>query len=77
MAAAACVLDTVELFEAILVCLPAKELLLTQRVSRRWRDVIGRSIKLQRALFLEPNKGKPLTLALDGMEITKSNRKQD
>lgn len=67
MAALACVLDTVELFEAILICLPVRDLLLAQRVSRRWRDVIARSIKLQRALFLVPDKGDPLTLAIDGM----------
>lgn len=68
MAALACVFDTVELLEAILVCLPSKELLLTQRVSKRWRYVICGSIKLQRALFFEPEEDEPLTLALHGMQ---------
>lgn len=69
MAAVACVFDTVELFEAVLVCLPARDLLLAQRVSRRWQNVIAKSTKLQRALFFVPNQGDPLTLAFDGKQI--------
>ncbi|KAK5124439.1 hypothetical protein LTR85_001656 [Meristemomyces frigidus] len=46
--------DTAELLEAILLHLPTKRLLLSQRVCRTWHDMITSSIHLRRALFLEP-----------------------
>ena len=54
------VFETTELLESILFQLPTRDLLLGQRVSKRWQAVIGISRKLQRALFLEPVKGEPL-----------------
>lgn len=42
MSAAQAVFDTSELFEAILLKIPLQTLLLSQRVSRRWRDMIAR-----------------------------------
>lgn len=61
------VLNTTELLENILVCLPIRDLLFVQRTSKYWHNVIRYSIKLQRALFFESDKGEPLTLALDGI----------
>lgn len=46
------VFGTVELLEAILVQLPCKDLLLSQRVCGRWEETIAGSIKLQQALGL-------------------------
>ena len=57
---AAKVFATYELLEAVLHGLPTKTLLLSQRVCRTWRDLIARSKKLQRALFLLPVKGGSL-----------------
>ena len=48
------VLETVELLEDILVRLDFKTLLLCQRVSRKFRDVVNDSNKLQTKLFLKP-----------------------
>ncbi|KAK4893525.1 hypothetical protein LTR27_008208 [Elasticomyces elasticus] len=48
------VLLTTELLEHILSQLPMKDLLLAQRVSRKWRDVIGQSKEMQQQLFLLP-----------------------
>ncbi|KAK4956877.1 hypothetical protein LTR10_006406 [Elasticomyces elasticus] len=48
------VLLTTELLEDILHHLPMKELLLAQRVSRKWRDLIRQSIVLQQQLFMRP-----------------------
>ncbi|KAK0287004.1 hypothetical protein LTR35_004473 [Friedmanniomyces endolithicus] len=44
------VLLTTELLEKILRSLPAKDLLLAQRVSLKWRDVIASSRQLQQLL---------------------------
>ncbi|OIW30564.1 hypothetical protein CONLIGDRAFT_283836 [Coniochaeta ligniaria NRRL 30616] len=43
-----------EVFEAILANLDMRDLLLAQRVSRRWRDVITASPTLQQKLFMQP-----------------------
>ena len=48
------VLETTELLETILLELPMKDLLLSQRVCRLWHALITTSIRLRRALFLEP-----------------------
>ena len=48
------VLSTVELLEKILLALPMKDLLLSQRVSQHRKNVIDGSIKIQRALFFLP-----------------------
>ena len=45
-----------ELVEQILLLLPMKDLLLSQRVSRQFKTVISGSIKLQQALFCAPEK---------------------
>lgn len=47
-------LQVVELLELILLNLPMRELLLSQRVCRRWKDVITGSQALQRALYFLP-----------------------
>lgn len=44
-----------ELLEIILLSLPQKDLLLSQRVSRSFRHTVQGSVRLQRALFLEPH----------------------
>ncbi|KAF2174138.1 hypothetical protein M409DRAFT_16408 [Zasmidium cellare ATCC 36951] len=54
MAAAARVLDTVELLEMIILDLPIRDVFSKQRVSRRWRSTVAESIQLQQALFLKP-----------------------
>jgi hypothetical protein len=46
--------DTVELIEMILLKLPARDILLAQRVSKQWQAVIKSSTKLQQALFFQP-----------------------
>lgn len=51
---AAAVLGVTELLEKVLIELDPKTLLLSQRVSKSWRALITSSIRLQRALFLEP-----------------------
>lgn len=54
MAARWSCLNTTELLEAILKHLDTKTLLFSQRVNRRFRDVIQRSRPLRQRLFLEP-----------------------
>ena len=51
------VVDTVELLEWILLKLPTKDLLLSQRVAKQWQAVIKTSKILQEALFLRPIDG--------------------
>ncbi|KAK5715142.1 hypothetical protein LTR15_010559 [Elasticomyces elasticus] len=48
------VLLTTELLESVLRNLPTKDLLLAQRVSRKWCDLIRQSIVLQQQLFMRP-----------------------
>lgn len=48
------VLSTPELLAEILSWLDMRTLLLSQRVSRQWRDLIAGTPALQRALFIEP-----------------------
>lgn len=48
------VLCTTELLEMILLRLPLKDLLLSQRVSPKWQAVIRGSQDLQKALFIRP-----------------------
>lgn len=54
MAAKSKVFSTTELLEAILLQLPMKDVLLSQRVSKEWRDTIVGSTKLRELLFLFP-----------------------
>lgn len=51
--AATKVLNTTELLEQILLGVDNKTLLLSQRVSKTFKDTIDRSVKLQRALFFQ------------------------
>ncbi|KAK4574119.1 hypothetical protein LTR86_001880 [Recurvomyces mirabilis] len=46
--------DTTELLEMILLHLPAQYLLLSQSISRKCRDLVQASPKLQRTLFYKP-----------------------
>lgn len=48
------VLGTVELAEAILACLPFRDLLLAQRVSKDFRDIIQSSVTIRQKLHLAP-----------------------
>ena len=48
------VLRTTEFLVAVLLELPIRTLLLSQRVSRLWKDTIANSTKLQQALFMRP-----------------------
>jgi hypothetical protein len=48
------VLQLTELLEAILLNLSLKEIARAKRVSRKWRDVIDHSIRLQRKMFSQP-----------------------
>lgn len=59
------VFDTIELLEMILYKLPIRDLLLSQRVSCRWKQVIEGSIKLQQALFIKSITG-PVAMTVDG-----------
>lgn len=52
--ASAQVLQTPELLEMILLSVPCRDLLLSQRVDRMWRGTILGSLKLKRALFMVP-----------------------
>ncbi|KAK3717978.1 hypothetical protein LTR37_005404 [Vermiconidia calcicola] len=56
------VFDTVELLETILLELPTRDLLLSQRVNKQWAAVIQSSRKLQQALFLESVSRSPMSL---------------
>ncbi|KAK5723108.1 hypothetical protein LTR17_013978 [Elasticomyces elasticus] len=60
------VLLTTELLEDILHNLPMKDLLLAQRVSRKWRDLICQSIILQQQLFLRPREAAFAWKWIDG-----------
>ncbi|KAK8086770.1 hypothetical protein PG994_001744 [Apiospora phragmitis] len=49
-------LKTPELLQSILLCVDEQTLLVSaQRVSRRWRDAIATSPRLQKTLFLQPD----------------------
>ncbi|KAK3672157.1 hypothetical protein LTR78_007910 [Recurvomyces mirabilis] len=52
--AATAVYDTTELLEMILLHLPARHLLLSQSLSRKCRDLVQASPKIQRRLFYKP-----------------------
>ncbi|KAK5705721.1 hypothetical protein LTR17_021409 [Elasticomyces elasticus] len=52
------VLLTTELLENILHHLPMKDLLLAQRVSRKWQGVIDQSKRLQQQLFFAPKQSR-------------------
>lgn len=49
---------TTELLENVLRHLPMKDLLLAQRVSRKWSGVIKQSKELQQALFFVPQEAE-------------------
>ncbi|KAK5163620.1 uncharacterized protein LTR77_010569 [Saxophila tyrrhenica] len=51
-------LNTPELLEDILLHLPLRDLLLSQRVSRTFHDVAAGSARIQKALFLQPASGE-------------------
>lgn len=57
---------TTELLEKILQYLPMKDLLLAQRVSRKWRAVINESRALQQALFLLPREADAYWELIEG-----------
>jgi hypothetical protein len=65
------VLNTTELLEAILVELPIRDLLFSQRVCRTFKDTIANSIRLQQALFLaaEPSITEAAQLRLHQLTI--------
>lgn len=57
--AATKVFDTAELLEAVLLQLPPRDLLLTQRVNTAFKASIDRSVHIQRKLFFKPNEVRP------------------
>lgn len=59
------VLELPELLERILLLVPMRDLLFSQRVSKFWQALIGNSLPLQQALFFKPiMKFKPFTALL-------------
>lgn len=52
-------LSTTELLEQILSHLDIKDLVVLRRVSRHWRDVMPKSLVIQRAMFLAPEPKLP------------------
>lgn len=63
--AAECVLELPELLERILLSVPIRDVLLSQRVSRFWQALIANSLPLQQALFFKPvTKYEPFTALL-------------
>ena len=62
------VFGTVELLEAVLLLLPLKTLLLSQRVSQKWKAAISGSQKLQQALFYTPIESST-KLAIDMLSL--------
>ncbi|KAI5363993.1 Putative F-box domain-containing protein [Septoria linicola] len=55
------VFNIVELLEQILLHLPMRDLLLSQRVCRRWRALSRDSVQIRRALFLVPSQYGPVS----------------
>jgi hypothetical protein len=55
MAASSSVLNTYELLENILLHLPLRQLLLAQRVNKKFHAVIEDSLKINQALFFKPS----------------------
>jgi len=51
--ASGAVFGTYELLERILLHLPVKDLVLSQRVTKGWRDLVQRSHGIRQALFLD------------------------
>ena len=64
MAAAARVFATYEILESILLYLPLRHLLLSQKINKSSYDVVNRSQNVQRALFLDA--GSAQTVFVDG-----------
>lgn len=63
--AAECVLELPELLERILLSVPIRDVLLSQRVSKFWQALITNSLSLQQALFFKPvTKYEPFTALL-------------
>ncbi|KXT09269.1 hypothetical protein AC579_2127 [Pseudocercospora musae] len=56
--AADAVLSTTELLESILEHLPMKDLLLNQRVCKKWQAVVSQSPYLQQKLFFQPREAQ-------------------
>ncbi|KAK4505879.1 hypothetical protein PRZ48_003844 [Zasmidium cellare] len=56
--AADAVFNTAELIEKILLDVPFRTLLTSQRVSKQWKDAIAGSKEIQEKLFLRPAKAK-------------------
>lgn len=58
------VLELPELLERILLLVPMRDLLLSQRVSKFWQALIANSLSLQQALFFKPAKNFEPFIAL-------------
>lgn len=58
------VFDTNELLEAILVCLPFEDIIITRGVSKSWNAMFDSSLQLKRATFRAPV-GEILQLDVD------------
>ena len=64
--AVAAVFETYEILESILHKLPMKDLLFAQKVCKTFKQIIGRSGKLQRALFFKQVPAKTQKVASQG-----------
>ncbi|CAK1361063.1 hypothetical protein CB0940_03526 [Cercospora beticola] len=62
-------LNVAELLERILLSLPMKDILLDQRVSKFWKELVKNSPKLQQALFYRPDYDTETWTAIDWYEI--------
>ncbi|KAK5137451.1 hypothetical protein LTR08_008429 [Meristemomyces frigidus] len=66
---------TTELLENILRFLPMKDLLLSQRVTKKWRAVISESMLLQQALFFLPQEPSGYWELVGAPEVSKASNK--
>lgn len=62
------VFDTVELLESIILLLPCKDALLSQRISKTWKLTVAGSLRVQKTLFLVPSQA-PLKACIGGIPI--------
>lgn len=69
--------DTYELLESILLHLPLSDLLLSQAVCQRWRDLHADSCRIQTALFKKPIDKDPIHVYRDSDRDDDNNEDVD
>jgi hypothetical protein len=60
---------TTELLEAILLELPPRDIIVSQRISTRFLDTIKGSLKLQRSLFTVPDSGSSSNIVANAEQV--------